>query len=294
MSVETKWMDISPDMASEWLKIAAPNRGVSAMLVAQYARDMGAPGHWRITAETIKFDESGMLIDGQHRLLAIVKSGRTIRNLVAFGLERAAQNVIDGGRKRSWSDQQRILGNTNAPTISARAKQLLIIQRNLPRTPSLSFAEQDELVRSFQFEIEWSMVAFPSCGGLGLAPIASAWAYARGATKVVDQWVASFVQGTDLKVGDPIYRLRNALSVRTTRTAQGINRGTFMDRKKMTLIVLRALYAKVQGTSLAKLYDSTEGLIAFARMRGDMEAVEAWSTWTTKRMQDRGEEVADG
>ena len=45
--------------------------------VTAYAEDMAA-GRWKENGETIKFDSEGRLIDGQHRLAAVVKANTPI------------------------------------------------------------------------------------------------------------------------------------------------------------------------------------------------------------------------
>ena len=53
------------------------------------ARDMKA-GHWRLTHQGIAFDPAGVLIDGQHRLWAIVESDTTLLAWSAAALFIAA------------------------------------------------------------------------------------------------------------------------------------------------------------------------------------------------------------
>lgn len=61
-----------------------------------------------LNGETIKFDKDGKLLDGQHRLAAIVMSGVTKLIYVAYNVPRSAIITIDTGRNRSFSDQLRV------------------------------------------------------------------------------------------------------------------------------------------------------------------------------------------
>lgn len=69
----------------------------------QYARQM-REGLWHFNAETIKFDVNGNLLDGQHRLMAIVKSGCAISCLVVRNLPSEVFSTIDRGTIRSYGD----------------------------------------------------------------------------------------------------------------------------------------------------------------------------------------------
>ena len=78
------------------------------------------------TAEAIKFDWNGRLIDGQHRLLAVVASGSHVRFLVVRGLAPDAQRYLDTGSKRSAADALRMAGELSSQNIVAAAARILI------------------------------------------------------------------------------------------------------------------------------------------------------------------------
>jgi hypothetical protein len=67
-------------------------------------------GNWKENGETVKLDSNGNIIDGQHRLQAIVDSGVTIELILVEGLNPSVADTIDIGRKRSieqylkWAD----------------------------------------------------------------------------------------------------------------------------------------------------------------------------------------------
>lgn len=99
---------ISPETAAEYLKHNVKNRKPRPRQVEILKRDMVADA-WRLTHQGIAFGESGALghsplLDGQHRLLAIVASGRTIPCLVFRGLPDNAQETTDMGQARSLAE----------------------------------------------------------------------------------------------------------------------------------------------------------------------------------------------
>ena len=100
-------MEVSPNLASEWLKKNKKNRLISQRLVNQYAADMDS-GKWSLTHQSIAFHENGDLADGQHRLSAVIKAGKPVTMMVAFGIKGSAVMDIDSHRARSKADSIRI------------------------------------------------------------------------------------------------------------------------------------------------------------------------------------------
>ena len=82
------------------------NRNLNFTRVEQYVREMrGGEGgtYWRTTHQGIALDEHGNLIDGQHRLWAIILSGLPQVMLVAIGVPAATFYLLDQGLARSAS-----------------------------------------------------------------------------------------------------------------------------------------------------------------------------------------------
>ena len=104
MQPNTEFINVTPRMAQDWLAFNKSNRRISLPVVEAYANDMRA-GAWRLTHQGIGFADDGTLIDGQHRLHAIVKAGFPVMLAVTRGLSSAAQEVVDAQKPRSVSDQ---------------------------------------------------------------------------------------------------------------------------------------------------------------------------------------------
>jgi hypothetical protein len=92
--VSVDWEIITPAVAAEYLDQNTDNRHLRSRAVDMYTRNMLA-GEWKVTGETIKFDRNGRLIDGQHRLAAIIRAEKQQPCLVVRGLEPEVQGVID-------------------------------------------------------------------------------------------------------------------------------------------------------------------------------------------------------
>lgn len=100
-------IDVTPTLAEDWLKKNKNNRDFSEFHVKKLASQM-RDGKWQDNGETIKFAIGGELLDGQHRLLAVVRSRSTQRMLIVRGLARDTFATIDVGRKRSSADAMKV------------------------------------------------------------------------------------------------------------------------------------------------------------------------------------------
>ena len=151
---------ITPEDAKLILSQGAPNRPLSERQVARHASDM-VQGFWQQTGEPIKIDVEGRLIDGQHRLNAVVKSGVAIEFVVVTGLSFRAQDTMDSGRKRSLSDQLAMRDYKNTNQLAA-AIVLLMAWEQTGRPQRAAFKPSNlEALRWFEHhqDLESSMSA---------------------------------------------------------------------------------------------------------------------------------------
>lgn len=109
---------VTPDMAKLWLKNNEGNRNLSDSAVERYVSDMKR-GTWKPNTDSIGITKSGQLIQGQHRLTAVVESECTVLMLVTYGYGDDVFSVLDRGRGRSFADQLRSAGEVNVSVLGA-------------------------------------------------------------------------------------------------------------------------------------------------------------------------------
>ncbi len=115
-SITFAWELIGPAKAKEYLeKNFDRNRFVRAGWKSALA-DAMAKGEFLPTHQGIAFDDEGHLIDGQHRLEAIVESGASCWLLVARNLPLETVLAMDLHAKRKPNDQIGMLDPTIRPT----------------------------------------------------------------------------------------------------------------------------------------------------------------------------------
>lgn len=92
--------NITPAKAVEYLKTSHGNRPISKVYVQSYADTMKA-GRWMLNGVPIIFDSEGHLLDGHHRLHAVIVAGIPVRFDVGRGAATEAFTTYDCGRHRA-------------------------------------------------------------------------------------------------------------------------------------------------------------------------------------------------
>lgn len=84
-------------------------------------------GKWRYNGDTIKVSSDGGVLDGQHRLWAVVESKVPIETVIVYGIERDAFSTIDTLRRpRSGADVLALNGVTRYRQYTSAALQWLL------------------------------------------------------------------------------------------------------------------------------------------------------------------------
>ena len=128
--MQTTVKNVTPKMALEILNkhlVPEHQRKLSEAVVESYACIMRA-GQWLLTHQGIAIDETGELIDGQHRLRAIVASGVTVPLMVTTGIPHNGNetgvltiDAIDRGTERGVGAQLQLRHGISNGNLTAGA-----------------------------------------------------------------------------------------------------------------------------------------------------------------------------
>jgi hypothetical protein len=123
---------ITPEEATHLLESNGCNRPLNEAHVKRIAKQI-EDGKWRFNGDTIKISSTNDILDGQHRLWAIIMSETAVETIVVRGIEPDAFSTIDTLRKpRSGSDVLALVGVTNhRSTISVGLQWLIRWQRKV-------------------------------------------------------------------------------------------------------------------------------------------------------------------
>ena len=116
---------ITPKRAAELLSLNLKNRNIRRTVVDRYAKDMTA-GRWKFDGSPIRISVEGVLIDGQHRLTAIIESGVTLPMMVIYDLPTEVRDSIDTGAVRSAADVLHFNGFPDASALAATARIVML------------------------------------------------------------------------------------------------------------------------------------------------------------------------
>jgi hypothetical protein len=119
---------IGPERAEAYLALNRGNRNIVQSHVAALARDI-ANGHWMFNAQPICFSREGRLLNGQHRLSAVLEAGLPIEVMVMHGLPEEAFQTYDKQAKKAPAVEELFEDFGDKSLISATA--VLLWRREL-------------------------------------------------------------------------------------------------------------------------------------------------------------------
>lgn len=180
------------------------------------ARDMAA-GNWVFDGSPIRTDVDDNLIDGSHRLNAVVISNTTQQFLHVGKLPVGAYDTIDTGLARNYADSLRRRGYKNANMRTALVK---LIERwesgkSLGDTKRLTMSEieaiHDKHVDTVSRALSLSVGSVNRCNLPGALLAFSWWLLSEHDATKAKMFMTQFVEGENIRKGMPAYALRSRL-----------------------------------------------------------------------------------
>ncbi|MEI8285660.1 MAG: hypothetical protein WCG15_00025 [Actinomycetes bacterium] len=115
---------VTPDLAKLMLGRNTKNRPLNQRHAERF-RDAILAGEWWMNGETIIFAADGTLLNGQHRLWAIIAAGVGIDVLVVRGIDAEAFKTLDGVRARRAGEVLQMSGESSGNQVAACVQALL-------------------------------------------------------------------------------------------------------------------------------------------------------------------------
>lgn len=228
---------ITPAMAQNLLATNTRNRSISNRRIHEYTRQI-RDGQWRANGETIKIAEDGTLIDGQHRLLAVVAAKKSIEAYVIRNLPLNCMDTIDIGRKRTCSDFLAIDGVKYSTAIAAGLNVIMaykqysqtgVLENNhftarsasIPSLIKAALRQNPGIIDSAQFIVNNKYIGrfIPRGIAVGLHYL-----FSEKDRILADDFFLKVSHGMDLKMGSPPLILRNRLLEAASNPSMEINR----------------------------------------------------------------------
>lgn len=245
---------ITPERAAKLLERNKSNRRIREGRVREIARAITA-GHWYVTGDTIKINGDGSLLDGQHRLSAIVAAGVPVRIAVARGVDSVAQRAMDRTLSRTLGDDLRMAGHAHYNMLAAACGLRMRWDDGSRSGGSFGVTRaslddaNDVLQRVPHFERSVAMCADHRLTKLVQGSVAamchSVWYEID--PRLADAFIEDFASGVGLKKRDPVLAVREKLiEARAAHVKYRVG--------DLIAILMRAWNARIEGREMLKVY----------------------------------------
>lgn len=119
---------ITPAYAKELLKNNTCNRNPKKVHINNLAYQM-IQGQWLYNGEPIIIAKDGTILDGQHRLLAVIESGVTIEVVIIRDIDNSVMHTIDSGVARTSADALKMKGYENSTGLAKVTRSIIQFRR---------------------------------------------------------------------------------------------------------------------------------------------------------------------
>jgi len=215
--------EIGPLKARKYLALMGRNRRQRGRLKQRFMEAM-AKGQWKLTGESIKFNTKGELIDGQHRLEAVIETGKSIQILVCRNVPDEAFMELDTGGTRTPSDLLTVAGYDYTSGVASAIRNLTSIyeieggdmagsslgRKRVDPETLLEYAKEhgEQLVEAVKKTM--SKESKVVCGPPSLFA-ALYFIFSEHNKKGADAFFDSLIDGVGLERHGPVYELRKLL-----------------------------------------------------------------------------------
>jgi hypothetical protein len=203
---------ITPAWASMILEQRnANNRALSIPHVENLTREIKS-GRWKVNGDTICLN-GDRLIDGQHRLTAVIEANMSIQCWVIDGLPSDVFDTKDIGKRRTAADTLSVLGENQTVRLAA---MLVIVDKYYTE-------KSDQFVNYSNTQVEGLLKKYPDARDTiegsprhrGIIPQsildACHYLFNKKDAALANDFVEKITKGTDLRQGDAWYVLRERL-----------------------------------------------------------------------------------
>jgi len=218
---------VTPEMARRWLdpEINKTYRRLKPVVVRKYIADM-SDAHWIFNGDSLKFDTNGKLLDGQHRLHAVIAMGRPVDFLIVRNLHPDAYLTIDIGARRTVGDMMQRSGSKQSTAAGAAAKvlywfetgQALDFNAIYSTAQLIDTYKEHPALEEFVAHYVNSPIRRKLLAGFAWPVVA--YVASRRYPVEWDAFQQAVAEGSDLSKGDPRHALREWLLNRASRKRQ--------------------------------------------------------------------------
>lgn len=166
-TVTTCYVLVTPHIAAQMMGFNIDNnRRIDPRTVTQYALAMKDKEWWWQAWMPIHFSDEARLINGQHRLQAIIESGESLPCMIVYNVPKDAVRGIDAGKKRTIAQQITLQGRDtkNAEVTIARYILAAHGDNNSSLTYSGPVSNIEQFLTDYDRSVKFAMRHLPMTG----------------------------------------------------------------------------------------------------------------------------------
>lgn len=225
--MKSEIMMITPEIAGDWLARNTRNRRMKDAWVKELAAMITAED-WVLNGESIIIAEDGTLVDGQHRLAAIVMADKPIESMVVTGAPADGYETVDVGKRRGFADKLYVDREYNYAMLSAVTRwQWQFDNEIMHRSPGSLHPSHAQLARTLERhpELRAAVTREAEIGGVfrWMPGSLATFLYHKFSEEDEDaalQFFSSVAMGTGLRENDPRLALRERLIANRSNAAK--------------------------------------------------------------------------
>jgi hypothetical protein len=227
---------ITPAKAAEMLESNTTNRPLSRPVVRAFAEAMER-GDWMVTHQGIAFDVNGVLVDGQHRLAAVIEAEIPVDMTVFTEVDEGTFDVLDTMVRTVWLYE-------NRPDLSWSGGGAAVTNHQVVQTLDLHPRLRNFVTVGEQIAVATGMIK--SAAG------AASYLASRASRKAeLDEWFEGIVDGAGLVKGDPRLVFRRVMfGMARKHVGQAIRRREGREHLALYITAFNAWRAGERITSL--------------------------------------------
>jgi hypothetical protein len=206
------FVTISPIAAAVMLESNTANRPITEASVSAIIKEIKG-GRWKVNGDMIRITKSGRILDGQHRLTAVVRAGIAIDTWIMYDVPPDVFDTIDVGKRRSAGDTLGCKGQKNSYRLAAA---LIMIDKymtgRMEKSVQYSNTEIEELLLKYPDAPNY-LVTSSAKRGLLLPSLMDSlyYLFSQRDNALADLFLERILKGAGLQEGEPWYVLREKL-----------------------------------------------------------------------------------
>lgn len=257
--MRTKTQTITPAKAAALLESNTSNRPLSQATVRAFAEAMKR-GDWKTTHQGIAFDTNGVLIDGQHRLAAVIEADVPVELTVFTDVSPDTFDVLDTGKRRNAADVLAIEGEKSTLQLASMLRTVWLYdnRRDLSWSGGNARVTNHQILETLaanpkirDYTVVGEQLAHQTGMIKSAAGAASYLVGRKNSAKKIEPWLDGLVEGAGLAKTDARLKLRN-LMLNMARRQAGEGRRRH-DTREQVVLYLTAFNAWATGESVSRL-----------------------------------------